>query len=132
MKTKNTFRKTIVLTLILALSMANTSQAQEIYNKDETNKKQRPFIVDKKEYPFKSNWFEKDGISMQDISEKLDLAQSTVSRNVFKLSFTNRHRERGIDLLEAFEDPMERRRKLVKLTAKGKRVYETLAELVKK
>ena len=74
----------------------------------------------------------KDGISMQDISEKLDLAQSTVSRNVFKLSFTNRHRERGIDLLEAFEDPMERRRKLVKLTAKGRRVYETLSELVKK
>jgi DNA-binding MarR family transcriptional regulator len=73
-----------------------------------------------------------DGISMQDISEKLDLAQSTVSRNVFKLSFTNRHRERGIDLLEAFEDPMERRRKLVKLTAKGRRVYDTLSDLVKK
>ena len=69
MKTKNTFRKTIVLTLILALSMANASQAQEIYNKDETNQKQRPFIVDKKEYPFKSNWFEKDGISMHYIDE---------------------------------------------------------------
>ena len=69
MKTKNTFRKTIVLTLILALSMANTSQAQEIYNKDETNQKQRPFIVDKKEYPFKSNWFTKDEISMHYIDE---------------------------------------------------------------
>ncbi|WP_178983651.1 alpha/beta fold hydrolase [Winogradskyella helgolandensis] len=69
MKTKNTFRKTIVLTLILALSMANTSQAQEIYNKDETNLKQRPFIVDKEEYPFKSNWFEKDGTSMHYIDE---------------------------------------------------------------
>ena len=69
MKTKNTFRKTIVLTLMLALSMANTSQAQEIYNKDETNQKQRPFIVDKEEYPFKSNWFEKDEISMHYIDE---------------------------------------------------------------
>ncbi|MGB6327494.1 MAG: hypothetical protein WBF48_01095, partial [Halarcobacter sp.] len=34
-----------------------------IFNKDITNKKQRPFIVDKKEYPFKSNWFKKDGVS---------------------------------------------------------------------
>lgn len=41
----------------------------EIFNKDETNKKQRPFIVDKAEYPFKSNWFEKEGISMHYIDE---------------------------------------------------------------
>ncbi|MRT92888.1 alpha/beta fold hydrolase [Ancylomarina sp. 16SWW S1-10-2] len=40
-----------------------------IFNKDANNKKQRPFIVDKKEYPFKSNWFEKDGISMHYIDE---------------------------------------------------------------
>ena len=44
-------------------------QKLEIYNKDKTNKKQRPFIVDKVEYPFKSNWFEKDGISMHYIDE---------------------------------------------------------------
>ena len=53
--------------------MAGFTQAQTpapvILNKDETNKKQRPFIVDKKEYPFKSNWFEKDGISMHYIDE---------------------------------------------------------------
>ncbi len=40
-----------------------------IFNKDITNKKQRPFIVDKKEYPFKSNWFKKDGVSMHYIDE---------------------------------------------------------------
>ncbi|MAU14518.1 MAG: alpha/beta hydrolase [Muricauda sp.] len=42
---------------------------REILNKDISNKKERPFIVDKNEYPFKSNWFEKDGISMHYIDE---------------------------------------------------------------
>lgn len=40
-----------------------------IFNNDISNNKQRPFIVDKEEYPFKSNWFEKDGISMHFIDE---------------------------------------------------------------
>ncbi len=40
-----------------------------VYNKDITNLKQRPFIVDKQEYPFKSNWFERDGVSMHYIDE---------------------------------------------------------------
>ena len=40
-----------------------------VYNKDITNLKQRPFIVDKDEYPFKSNWFERDGVSMHYIDE---------------------------------------------------------------
>lgn len=40
-----------------------------IFNKDVNNKKQRPFIVDKNEYPFKSNWFKKDGVSMHYIDE---------------------------------------------------------------
>lgn len=40
-----------------------------IFNKEITNKKQRPFLVDKEEYPFKSNWYEKDGTSMHYIDE---------------------------------------------------------------
>lgn len=66
-----------LLTMLLALSSAVTAQEEtydqkpdpEIFNKDMANKKQRPFIVDKTEYPFKSNWFEKDGVSMHYIDE---------------------------------------------------------------
>ena len=73
----------------------------------------------------------KEGVSMQTISEELDIAQSSVSRNVYKLGDINRHKQIGIRLLEAFEDPMERRRKLVRLTSKGKRVHSTLLSWVK-
>lgn len=31
--------------------------------------KKRPFLVDKNEYPFKSNWYEKDGTSIHYIDE---------------------------------------------------------------
>ena len=48
-----------------------------------------------------------------------------------KLSITNRYRVSGIDILEAYEDPIERRRKLVRLTPKGKRVWKSLQDLVK-
>lgn len=72
-----------------------------------------------------------DGIAMQTISEELDMAQSSVSRNCYKLADVNRHKKTGIGLVQTFEDPMERRRKLVSLTAKGKRVYNTLLEWVK-
>lgn len=71
-----------------------------------------------------------EGIPMQEISRKLGIAQSSVSRNVYKLSYINRHRSKGVDLLEAYEDPMERRRKLVRLSRKGQRVYESLSNLV--
>jgi DNA-binding MarR family transcriptional regulator len=71
-----------------------------------------------------------DGVSMQTISEKLDLAQSSVSRNCYKLGDRTRDGI-GIGLLQSFEDPEERRRKLVRLTAKGRRVFNTLSDMVK-
>ena len=72
----------------------------------------------------------RDGVAMQVISKDLNISQSSVSRNAYKLGDINRHKKNGVGLLETFEDPMERRRKLVRLTAKGKRVHNTLIDFI--
>ena len=69
-------------------------------------------------------------LKMHDIAVELGLSQSTISRNVAYLGDWNRRKEAGHKLLEAYEDPAERRRKLVRLTAKGKRFVKSLNEII--
>ena len=69
-------------------------------------------------------------IKMQDIADDLGLAQSSVSRNVAWLGSWSRHHKKGQELVEAYEDPTERRRKLVRLTAKGTRFAKSLSDLI--
>lgn len=71
-----------------------------------------------------------DGIKMQDLGKQVRISQSSVSRNVSLLSHTQRYGRPGHDLVVAFEDPMERRRKLVRLTPKGKRVVNRLLDVL--
>lgn len=64
----------VLVSALVVIALSGTAvfaqtPKNEIFNKDANNKKQRPFIVDKKEYPFKSNWYEKDGVSMHYIDE---------------------------------------------------------------
>jgi DNA-binding MarR family transcriptional regulator len=68
----------------------------------------------------------KDGVPMTTIAKGLNLAQSSVSRNVSLLCKWSWSRKEGLNFLESFEDPMERRRKLVKLTNRGKKLYATI------
>jgi len=69
-------------------------------------------------------------ISMGELAEAIGLSQSSTSRNIAYLGKTWKPGVAGLDLVEAFEDPMERRRKLVRLTPKGKRVAESLRETI--
>ena len=66
-------------------------------------------------------------MKMADIGNRLSLAHSSVSRNVAYLGSVNRHHKKGHGLLDAYEDPTERRRKLVKLTAKGQRFFQRVS-----
>jgi len=70
-----------------------------------------------------------DPISMTDLGRRSGLAQSSVSRNVASLGAWSRHRRPGLRLVSAEEDIMDRRRKLVSLTASGRRLKETLEKL---
>jgi DNA-binding MarR family transcriptional regulator len=54
------------------------------------------------------------------------MAQSSVSRNVSILAKWKWNRSEGLNFVETREDPMERRRKLVSLTNRGKRLYDSV------
>jgi len=69
-------------------------------------------------------------IRMSAVAEEIGLAQSSISRNVALLSEWTRHQVKGQGLLEAYEDPMERRRKLVRLTKKGEKFAKSISELL--
>lgn len=61
-----------------------------------------------------------EGLSLSDIARKANIGLATASRYVAALGKLNRHREEGLQIIEAFEDPMERRKKIIRLTPKGK------------
>jgi DNA-binding MarR family transcriptional regulator len=69
-------------------------------------------------------------VPMQDIEKQLDMGQATVSRNVAKLADGITPNEPGARLVEAYEDPFYRRRKIVRLTEKGRRFAESLNDLM--
>lgn len=61
-----------------------------------------------------------DGLSLTELSRQADIAMATASRYIGNLGKINRFKEEGFNLVEAFEDPMERRKKIIRLTGKGK------------
>ena len=67
-----------------------------------------------------------EGLSLTDLSKKAGIGLATASRYVAALGKQNRHREEGLLLVESFEDPMERRKKIIRLTTKGKAALNKL------
>lgn len=61
-------------------------------------------------------------VSMAELEKLTGVTQSSVSRNVSKIGAGVNPREPGLGLVEASEDPYYRKRKLVRLTEKGKRL----------
>ena len=70
-------------------------------------------------------------IYQKDLADILEISQASVSRNVALLSRWNRLREQGPDLLENYEDQFERRKKIVRLTAKGKKFVQQIINTIK-
>lgn len=72
-----------------------------------------------------------EGLSIRDLSERLGIAQSSASRNVAALSKWHSFGKEGHDLVQAEEDPRERRRKIITLTEKGRELAAQLAALIR-
>lgn len=70
------------------------------------------------------------GCTMTDLQKSLGMTQSSCSRNVSALSEWHRLEKPGHGLLAATPDPMERRRKIVRLTEKGEQLAVSLTEAV--
>lgn len=60
------------------------------------------------------------GLTMQELGDMTGLSQSSCSRNVAALGEWHRFGKEGYNLVEAVEDPRERRRKIMYLTHKGR------------
>jgi hypothetical protein len=60
-----------------------------------------------------------DPIPMMELQKALALPQSSLSRIIASLSKVDRHHKEGLNLVLAYENPMERRAKLVQLTPSG-------------
>lgn len=73
---------------------------------------------------------DKEPPSMKELERRLGISSSSVSRNVAALSEMHRLGKPGHDLVEAYEDPMDRRNKLVRLTPKGRTLALRLADLM--
>ena len=71
-----------------------------------------------------------EGISIGELAERLGIAQSSASRNVAALSRWHSFGKAGLDLVQAQEDPRERRRKIVTLTDTGRAFLEQLRAIV--
>ena len=61
-----------------------------------------------------------EGMSLTDIAKKAGIGLATASRHIAALGKINRKKEDGLKLIESFEDPMERRKKIIRLTSKGR------------
>ena len=70
------------------------------------------------------------GVTMKDLADRCGISQASTSRNIAALSKWHRLGKAGHDLVEAVEDPAERRRKIVNLTPKGKRVRDAILSTV--
>jgi DNA-binding MarR family transcriptional regulator len=67
-----------------------------------------------------------EGLSLTEVAQKGHLSLTTASRYVSALGKQNRKREEGLHFVEAYEDPMERRKKIIRLTPKGRAVVRKL------
>lgn len=69
---------------------------------------------------------DEEGMSLTELAKKANLQMATASRYIGSLGKIDRHREEGLNLVESFENPMERRKKIVRLTPKGKNLVSRM------
>jgi len=74
---------------------------------------------------------ETDEVSTSDVNDLLGFNSATLSRNINTLSNRPKRSGTGLGLILTNENPLDRRSKLIKLTAKGKTLQNKLLDIMK-
>jgi DNA-binding MarR family transcriptional regulator len=71
-------------------------------------------------------------LNVTEYAKRAGTSQSLMTRHLADLGDVNRHHEEGYGLVEAYDDLMDRRNRLVRLSAKGKHVAWKMCEAFKR
>lgn len=71
------------------------------------------------------------GITTKELMRRVKISQSSCSRNIARLSHTDRHGEQGLGLVRAQNDPADSRRHVMYLTPKGEEFIAVLADILR-
>lgn len=66
--------------------------------------------------------------NVSEYAKRAGTSQSLMTRHLADLGQVNRYHEEGFDLVEGYDDLMDRRNRLHRLTTKGKRVAQEICE----
>jgi len=72
---------------------------------------------------------EKEGLSLKELAEEIGVGMASASRYVAFFGKPTPLSKKGLGLVVATEDPMERRKKIINLTAKGRALVNKLGGL---
>jgi DNA-binding MarR family transcriptional regulator len=67
-------------------------------------------------------------LNVTEYAKRANTSQSLMTRHLADLGEVNRHHEEGYGLVEAYDDLMDRRNRLVRLSAKGKSLAWKMCE----
>jgi DNA-binding MarR family transcriptional regulator len=64
--------------------------------------------------------------TLSELAERSGLALATASHYLTNMMVMDRYKKKGLDVLDAYENPMNRRQKLVVLTERGRKLIDQL------
>lgn len=72
-----------------------------------------------------------EGLNVSEYAKRAKTSQSLMTRHLSDLGVVNRYHEEGFGLVEGYEDLMDRRNRLIRLTEKGKGVAWEMTQALK-
>jgi DNA-binding MarR family transcriptional regulator len=73
-----------------------------------------------------------ENLNVTEYARRAGTSQSLMTRHLSDLGEINRYHKKGFGLVEAYDDLMDRRNRLVRLSAKGKHVVWEMCEAFKR